>query len=96
MTSFFPKICNVCVEYEGRRIASLSSPTGLNPAVAMQKSLPSNRKVNTKSIFDYYFSHKGGCGGWPSTKNGGYVSGFSNYNREELRRGSLGVTHERR
>ena len=29
-------------------------------------------------------THKGGCGGFPSTRKGGYVSGLSNLNENRL------------
>lgn len=39
MTSFLPRTCRVCVEYDGKKMASESSPRGLKPAAAIQKPL---------------------------------------------------------
>lgn len=74
MTSFLPSTCSVCVAYEGRMMASLSSPRGLKPATATQNDLWAHQRDDQLQEAS---TDSGGCGGWPSMRKGGYASGLS-------------------
>ena len=78
ITSVRPRTWRVGVENDGRKIESHSGLVGLNPAAAMQNVLKSSacQRARMQPIGVPY---KGGCGGFPSTRNGGKTSGFSSY-----------------
>ena len=64
------------VEKVGSKSVSHRSPFGLKPAAAIQNVLYQERLERSRGYGRR--THRGGCGAFPSTKNAGKDSGFSN------------------
>ena len=64
------------VEKVGSKSVSHRSPFGLKPAAAIQNVLHQERLERSRRCDGR--THRGGCGAFPSTKNAGKDSGFSN------------------